>query len=168
MIFDVLKNRWLRKQQEIYRGRQRDRQQSAPESMVVIYNADAEKSLEFADQWSKDLKIKDLTLIGFTTDKKAVSSDKNILLTPASLKWTGGIADDFLKKALETNFDLQINFYRTASDIPSFVAMALRSGFKVGFPSQDEEQYDLAIDVPLEKKDLFFTELKRYLNIIIK
>ena len=166
MIFDVLKMRWLRKQQEIYRGRQRNRQPSAAESMVVLYDADANTSVDFFDQWSKDLKIKELILIGFTTDKKAVSTEKKIMLSPASLKWTGGIADEYLKKVLDANFDLQVNFYKTATEIPSFVAMALRSGFKVGFPSQDEEQYDLAIDASLEQKDLFFTELQRYLKII--
>jgi hypothetical protein len=166
MIFDVLKNRWLRKQQEIYRGRERDRRQSAPSSLVIIYDADAHTATDMFTQWTHDLKIKQPTLIGFTSDKNAISTEEKIMITPSSLKWTGGIADSKLKNILEQSFDLQINYYTHAPVMPSFVALALRSSLKVGFPSQEEEQYDLAIDTSLNQRELFFTELRRYLKII--
>jgi hypothetical protein len=166
MIFDVLKSRWLRKEQDKIRKESRDRNPSIPSSMVLLYNADAEKSTIFIEQWAKELGIEKVTVLGFTKDSKAVSSADHIVLNCKTIKWTGGIADAHLTNVLDTKFDLQVNYFKEVGELHSYVALALRADFKVGFPSQATEQYDLAIDVPLDQKELFITELKKYLNII--
>jgi hypothetical protein len=168
MIFDVLKSRWLRKEQDKIRKESRDRKPTRPSSMVVLYNANAEKSTLFIQQWAKELGIEKVTVLGFTKDSKAVSSAEHIVLNSKTIKCLGGIADEHLKSVLDSKFDLQVNYYKEVDELHSYVALALRADFKVGFPSHASEQYDLAIDVSLDQKELFLTELKKYLNIIIQ
>ncbi|BAO55878.1 DUF6913 domain-containing protein [Nonlabens marinus] len=166
MIFDVLKSRWLRKEQDKIRKENRLRNASKPSSMVVLYNADAEKSTLFIEQWAKALGIEEVTLVGMTKDAQATSSANHIYLHSKSLKWSGGIADIHLENLLKSKVDLQINYFKEAEALIYYVALALRVDFKVGFPTQDVELYDLAIDTSLDQKELFIAELKKYLNII--
>jgi len=168
MIFNVFKSRWLRKQQEKLRKETRERPPGKRSSMVVLYDVELEKSTLFLEQWSKALGFKKLTVLGFTEDGKAVSTASRVMLNSKTIKWSGGIADPFLEDVLKSNYDLQINFFNPKEDLHNFVALALKATIKVGLPSQEQELYDLAIDVNMEQKDLFITELKKYLNIITK
>ncbi len=166
MIFDVLKSRWLRKEQDKIRKENRQRRASKPSSMVVLYDADKQKSTLFVEEWAKSLGIQKVTLVRMTKDASAISSPENIVLHSKSIKWAGGIADSHLENLLKSKFDLQINYFKEAETLASFVALALRADFKVGFPTQAAELYDLAIDTSLDQNELFLSELKKYLNII--
>lgn len=166
MIFDVLKSRWLRNEQDKIRKENRQRSAVKPSSMIVLYNADTEKSPTFMEDWAQDLGIQDIRLIGFTKNTQAVSNDERVFLNTRSIKRTGGIADPHLANLLDSKFDLQINYFIKSNELQSYVALAIQAGFKVGLPSQRMELYDLAIDVSLDQKELFQTELKKYLNII--
>ncbi len=166
MIFDVLKSRWLRKQQERLRRDSRESLPKTPRSLIVLYDADVEQSTLFLEQWSNDLGIEKVTVVTFTKDVTAVSTPQVVVLNSKSIKWNGGIADQQLEEILNASYDLQINFFQRANDLQSFVALALRSGFKVGLPTQQKEHYDLSIDVELSEKQVFITELKKYIKII--
>ncbi|WP_194852093.1 DUF6913 domain-containing protein [Nonlabens antarcticus] len=166
MIFNVLKSRWLRKQQDKLQKGTRDRKPTTPSSMVVLYNADAEKSILFLEKWAQDLGVKRLVTLGFTRDDKAVSTADSIMINSKTIKWSGGIADDSLSKVLTMQFDLQVNYFDEKDDLHHYLAMAINANFKVGIPRQSEEIYDLAIEVRLEQKETFIKELKKYLNII--
>lgn len=168
MIFDVLKKRWLRKQQVKLSKESRRSSATKPLSMVVLYDADLEKSTLFMERWARELGIKKYESIGFkrVIDKEADQQQNFFNLK--SLKWVGGIADPRLHKILNTKYDLQINFIDQLEDLPSYVALKLPSGIKAGLPSQSVDHYDIAIGVQRTQKELFIKELNKYLNIITK
>ncbi|KQC33235.1 hypothetical protein AAU57_07835 [Nonlabens sp. YIK11] len=168
MIFDVLKRRWLRKQQEKLSGQRRSSITSKPLSMVVLYDADAEKSTLFMEQWSRELGIQDYQMVGVTVDTKKQPVQDQLLVSMKSIQWAGGLADPALKELLDRHFDLQINLFEKRDDLKSYVAMALHSGITAGLASLPEDHYDLAIDVKPSQKELFIKELNKYLNIITK
>ena len=168
MIFDVLKRRWLRKQLEKLAGQHRSGTASKPSSMIVLYDADVEKSTLFMEGWQRELGINDCKLLGCTADTKRLPVNGDQLVSMKSIQWAGGIADPEFKKVLDKSYDLQINLFENADDLRSYIAMALNSKIKAGLASQPEDHYDLAIDVRHNQKDLFIKELNKYLNIITK
>ena len=168
MIFDVLKKRWLRKQQEKLSARRRNGTSSKLSSMIIIYDADVEKSTLFVEQWSRELGIEKYTVVGCTADHKKQAVNDQLLISMKSIKWSGGIADPVLKQLLEASYDLQINLFENKDDLKSYMALALDAKIKAGLASQPEDHYDIAVDVKPSQKELFIKELSKYLNIITK
>ncbi|AZQ44014.1 DUF6913 domain-containing protein [Nonlabens ponticola] len=166
MIFDVLKHRWLRLEEQKIKQMGRDRSISSMDSAIVLYNTDEVPDLTVLKSWKELLTLKELTPVGFTSDKKAVARPNEVLLDEGAIKWSGGLASDDLKELLSKKFDLQINFLNHTTIMQSYVLHALHSKLKVGFPTQEESHYDIAIDVGMKDVDTFTRELKKYLTII--
>ncbi len=168
MIFNVFKRLWLRKQTGILMQKERTGVIKKPQSMIVVYDADQEKSLDFIEQWRSYLDIERVQWLGFSKNDKKDFTIDNQCVTLKNIKWFGGLKTEEIQEFFQPDYDLQINFFDTVSPLNSYIATAINASLKVGLPEQHEAFYDLAIDASLEQKIIFIQELKKYLNIIIK
>lgn len=168
MIFDVLKQRWLRKEFLTIENTSRDHKQCWPKSLVIIFDADQFKDLTVFKEWCEKIKIpfKNLTLLAYTKDVKKKKMEGVNLFDNHSLKWTGGLKNPSLSVLLENKYDLQINYYDQSSEIIKYLTMKLNSNLKVGYVGHEETTYDLAVNVPLIKQELFISEIDKYLKIL--
>ncbi len=168
MIFDFIKNMWLRKQVKKLLMKPRVGNNQKPKSLVVFYDADVVSSTDFIKNWAQGLGIENVSFAGFTANVKREYNDEYRLVNLKMIKAWGGVKEGPLKQILDQKFDLQINYFITSTPLLSYAAAAAQAAIKVGLPQQEQEYYDLAIAVSLDQKDVFFTELKKYLNIITK
>jgi hypothetical protein len=167
MIFDVLKQQWLRKEYIRLDNTSRHHHKYWPESLVIVFNADQFDDLEVFKKWCSRLDISSnkMTLLGYTKNVKNKYLDGATLFDPSAIKWKGGLKDDYLSELLNSKYDLQINYYEVSSQIKKFITMKLNSGIKVGYAAHEEITYDLAVNVPLTDQELFISEIAKYLKI---
>jgi hypothetical protein len=167
MIFDVLRQQWLRKEYVKLDNSSRDQQQYWPESLVIVFNADRFDDLEVFKKWCSklDISFHKMTLLGYTKNVKKKRLEGATLFDPYAIKWKGGLKDDHLLELLSFKYDLQINYYETSSQIKKFITMKLNSNIKVGYAVHEEITYDLAVNVPLTEQELFISEIAKYLKI---
>ncbi|MEN8816735.1 MAG: hypothetical protein ABF274_07705 [Nonlabens sp.] len=167
MIFDVLKQRWLRKEFRNLENSSRDHQQCWPKSLVIIFDADRWIDLTIFEEWCQKLNIpfNCLTLVAFTRDVKKKAIEGVTLFDNHSIRWAGGLKDPKLSAILGKKYDLQINYLDKPSKVIKYVMMKMDSNLKVGYASHEEITYDLAVNVPLTKQELFISEIAKYLKI---
>lgn len=168
MIFDVLKKRWLRKEFLKLENSSRERKLHMPKSLVIVFDANQVVDLKVFKEWAETLQIpvNNLTLLGFTKDAKKDVLDGATLFDKKLVKWSGGVSSLEFKEILERTYDLQINYYEKPSMMTRYVTFKLDSDFKVGYASHEEQSYDLAVNVPLTKQELFISEIAKYLKIL--
>lgn len=168
MIFDVLKQRWLRKEFDSLENASRSKMPQWPQSLVILFDSEKVTDLNLFHKWCDQLQISSdkLTLIASCKDVKKNNKEGVILFDRKLLKWNGGIANADVANALLTNYDLQINYYDNDSELMRYLAMKLNSNFKVGYGHQEESTYDLAVNVPLTNHALYISEIAKYLKIL--
>lgn len=168
MIFDVLKQRWLRKEFETLENASRDKEPKWPRSLVVLFDYENVTDTTMFQKWCKELQIPEdnLTLIARCKDVKKINDERIIFFDKKLLKWNGGIANPDISKAIQKSYDLQINFYESNHELMRYLAMKLNSNFKMGYSHQEEITYDLAVNVPLTNHALFISEIAKYLKIL--
>ncbi|MFT4839288.1 MAG: hypothetical protein ACJAWA_001469 [Nonlabens sp.] len=168
MIFDVLKQRWLRKEFYKLENISRSHQRQWPQSLVVVFDANKCTDMELFKEWCTVLQIplKNLSLLGYTDNVKKNPLQGVTLFDNRALKWYGGLKEGPLSELLTAPYDLQINYYEKPSQITTYVSRRLDANFKVGHASHEENTYDLAVNVPLTKQELFISEIAKYLKIL--
>ncbi|WP_213519998.1 hypothetical protein [Nonlabens sp.] len=168
MIFDILKQRWLRKESRKLDHISRNHRPQWPQSLVVVFDADTCTDVELFKKWCTDLQIplKNLSLLGYTDSVKKHALKTAILFDNRSVKWYGGFKEGPLLERLTATCDLQINYYEQPSQITTYVSRKLNANFKVGLASHEENTYDLAVNVPLTKQEVFISEIAKYLKIL--
>jgi hypothetical protein len=168
MIFDILKQRWLRKEFYKLDNRSRNHQRHWPQSLVVVFDANKCTDVELFKKWCADLQIplKNLSLLGYTDSVKKNALEGATLFDDRVVKWYGGLKEGSLSELLTATYDLQINYYEQPSQITTYVSRRLDANFKVGLASHEENTYDLAVNVPLTKQELFISEIAKYLKIL--
>jgi hypothetical protein len=82
--------------------------------------------------------------------------------------WKGAILDTSLQGFLEEPFDLLICFYAKKNIFLEYVEASSEAVFKVGFSKASTGFFDLDIACDIEQVDLFFDEMKKYLEILHK
>lgn len=80
--------------------------------------------------------------------------------------WRGEITDSSLKSFLEEPFDLLICFFNKKSIYLNYTVISSNSIFKVGFSDTNLGCFDLDIKCSISQVDLFFDEMKKYLEIL--
>lgn len=168
MIFDILKQRWLRKEFYKLENRSRNHQHQWPQSLVVVFDAHTCTDVELFKKWCADLQIplNNLSLLGYTDDVRKNAIEGATLFDDRALKWYGGFKEGPLSELLMATYDLQINYYEQPSQITTYVSRRLNANFKAGLASHEENTYDLAVNVPLTKQELFISEIAKYLKIL--
>ena len=168
MIFDILKQRWLRKEFYKLENRSRNHQRQWPQSLVVVFDANKCTDVELFKKWCTSLQIplKNLCLLGYTDSVKKHTLEGATLFDDRAIKWYGGLEEGPFSELLSAAYDLQINYYEQPSKITTYVSRKLDANFKVGHPDHKENTYDLAVNVPLTKQELFISEIAKYLKIL--
>ncbi|AUC80403.1 hypothetical protein CW736_13900 [Nonlabens sp. MB-3u-79] len=168
MIFDILKQRWLRKEFYKLENISRSHQRQWPQSLVVVFDANKCTDVELFKKWCTALQIplKNLSLLGYTDNVKKNALEGVTLFDNRVVKWYGGLKEGPLSELLTAPYDLQINYYEKPSQITTYVSRRLDANFKVGHASHKENTYDLAVNVPLTKQELFISEIAKYLKIL--
>jgi hypothetical protein len=168
MIFDILKQRWLRKEILLLENNLKDRNPNWPQSMVVLFDVNYSSDITIFKKWCDLLKVplENLTFIAFTKDVKKDKIDGVTLYDSNVIKWNGGIKDKTLLSLLDAQYDLQINYFEKAGLLSKYISMKLDARFKVGHVAHDEATFDLAVNVSLKDHELFITEIIKYLKII--
>lgn len=168
MIFDILKQRWLRKEILLLENNLKDRVPCWPQSIVVLFDVNYSSEINIFKKWCGRLKVpvENLTLIAYSKDVKKDAIDGVTLYDSKVIKWNGGVKDKTLLNLLDAQYDLQINYFEKAGLITSYFSMKLDAKFKVGHVAHDERTFDLALDVSLKDHELFITEIVKYLKII--
>ncbi|WP_124979949.1 DUF6913 domain-containing protein [Nonlabens xiamenensis] len=173
MIFDGLKQAWLRKQFAQLEKRHGDPLLQWPQNLVVIVDQCHANLLDQLHANIHRLNI-EKTAISWVQvlqsgePQNAVLHGGNMFRIDEKkiLKWTGGLNDENVKRLLEEDFDLQINVCHEPSPALTFFTTALKSKCKVGHPDHDSLTYDLAVNVPLTQPEALFNEIAKYLKIL--
>lgn len=82
--------------------------------------------------------------------------------------WKGQIMDTSLESFLEEPFDVLICFFSKKNMYLEYAVRASRARFKVGFSEVITSLYDLEIACDTSEIDVFFDEMKKYLEILKK
>ncbi|GAL75504.1 hypothetical protein JCM19275_1955 [Nonlabens ulvanivorans] len=168
MIFNGIKRRWLRKELQKLQKEQVRPSIKWPQSLVVIYDGQQVSDISPFLKWAEELGIKKdaVTCIAYVNDKKKSTITDAHLIDRKLIKWSGGITDSETKELLSKTFDLQINHFNTENDLIDYVSLALPSGLKVAYGSDNESLFDLSISVDLKDYKGLIIELKKYLKIL--
>ena len=99
-------------------------------------------------------------------EKKQEKSYKHF--SEKEFNWKGNILEPSFQNFIEEPLDLLICYYSKPHSLLDYVSLLSRANFKVGFAGGHSQSYHLEIAVnPEEVKD-FFSETKKYLNILNK
>jgi hypothetical protein len=82
--------------------------------------------------------------------------------------WKGHVLDSSFQSFLEEPFDLLICFYAKKNIFLEYVEASSEAVFKVGFSKASTGFFDLDIACDINQVDLFFDEMKKYLEILHK
>tara|TARA_B100000768_G_scaffold33575_1_gene32126 strand:- start:1718 stop:2233 length:516 start_codon:yes stop_codon:yes gene_type:complete len=82
--------------------------------------------------------------------------------------WRGDITDTSLQSFLEEPFDLLICFFNKKNIFLEYTVTSSNAAFKVGFSEASSDFFDLDIICDINQVDLFFDEIKKYLEILNK
>ena len=84
------------------------------------------------------------------------------------MSWNGQFKSQIAKDFVNTSFDLLINLYQTSDLALQVATAATNATLKVGLKNTNPELNDLIINVNINDKSVFKTELIKYLNILNK
>ena len=90
------------------------------------------------------------------------------VFTPKDFGWGGRIKSEELQNILTKKYDLLINYSKIETIYSNLLILQSKTAFKVGFEHLDKRLYNLLINCDLVNKDLFNSELKKYLEILKK
>lgn len=98
--------------------------------------------------------------------KNDVKSHKHF--SEKDFNWKGKVVDTSLQSFLEKPFDLLICFFSKKNMYLEYVVRSSNASFKVGFSDVMSQVYDLEIACDPKEVEVFFDEVKKYLEILKK
>jgi len=136
----------------------------------VLVNSHEFSDPEWINSLSEQLKInaKDLKILSLFNGKKNETSVYNHIFSEKELAWKGQFKSQTIKDFLDNKFDLLINFYETDSLVLQVVSASANADLKVGLHNANPDVNDLIIDITIKDKNIFKTEIIKYLNILNK
>ena len=90
---------------------------------------------------------------------RGIVADKNVFST------LGKIKTPEIVEFLDKNYDLLLDFTGMSSLYERYFSLAIKASFRVGY-IDEEELYDLMLDIPKKNVKLFAEETAKYLKII--
>ena len=136
----------------------------------VIVNSHEFSDPEWINRLTSLLKIKanDLKILALFNGKKNETSVYTDTFSEKELGWKGQFKSQSVKDFVANKFDLLINFYETDSLALQTISAATQAPLKVGLHNANPDINDLTIDITIKDKNIFKTELIKYLNILNK
>ena len=89
-------------------------------------------------------------------------------ITNKDFGWKGDLHNTQAQNFLNQDFDILVGVYSGKNSYLDWMISQSKAKFKVGFKNADEKLFDLIIQVSPSEKEIFITELKKYLIVLNK
>ncbi|RAJ17113.1 DUF6913 domain-containing protein [Olleya aquimaris] len=142
----------------------------AIKSVGVLVDSNEFSDLEWINSLINEIKVNqnNLKILSLFNNKKEETSVFNNTFSEKELGWKGQFKSQTVKDFLSTKFDLLINFYETNTLALQVVSATANAQLKVGINNANLEINDLIIETKIKDKEIFKSELIKYLNILNK
>ncbi len=117
---------------------------------------------------SLDIQQARTKVVTFVTDVEASKELWGAYFNPTHIGWKGKIKHPDLQLFVDTEYDMLICFYKEPHVELNLIAAQSKANLKVGVSAENQEFFDLIIDVKLHEFKLFTSELTKYLNVLNK
>ena len=136
-------------------------------TVAVLNNPDSGLSFEDLRYVQKSLGLSSTQLNIFTIKQQNDNYNelRGIVASKEVFSTFGRIKSPEVEKFLDKKYDLLLDFTNLSSIYEKYFSLAIKSNFRVGYVN-DEELYDLMINVPVGDIKHFADETARYLKII--
>lgn len=170
MFFNHFKHRWMRKELNRSTNRLGSKLSRAPRTLLIVFDIQEVTDYDFFYQWAQQLGIdRDaVTLLAYTSNSKQIELDDLCVIDNRVVGFMGGITDIKLKQLMQQAYDLQINYYSTNDRILNFVSQSMQSSVKIGLGNDRLVDSQLVIQTSIDDSQVFITELKKYIKILIQ
>lgn len=127
-------------------------------------------NFEMLYEFGKDLGLqrKDIKIFTFVETRRKIPSLRQNQITNKEFGWRGEIHNQNAQEFLDFPFDVLIGYYKGTHEFLGAMVAQSRAKFKIGFNNSDARLYDLLLNVDLQNKDAFKSEVKKYLKIFKK
>ena len=171
MIFKLFKEKSNEKYlNNILAKRHVDYSNTEIKSLGVIIHIDKYDDYESFRELASYLNIhsKNLKVIAYTTDEKAVNNFWDECYSFKDFGWRGNIKNVSLQSFIETKFDALISYYEEDILELKLITGMSKAHFKIGLFQEDNRLNDLIIKTGLKEFSVFKNELFKYLTILKK
>lgn len=140
------------------------------ESLGIIFNIDEIDDFEWFRNLTEHINVRPnkLKIISFSSEKNDKNLSWNDCFTPKDFGWNGAIKNTELQSFLNTKFDALISFYENEVLELKLLTAMTNAEFKIGILQIDERLNDLIIKTNIKEREVFKTELHKYLTILNK
>lgn len=127
-------------------------------------------NFEMLYEFGKDLGLqrKDIKIFTFVETRRKIPSLRQNQITNKEFGWRGEIHNQNAQEFLDFPFDVLIGYYKGTHEFLGAMVAQSRAKFKIGFNNSDARLFDLLLNVDLQNKDAFKSEVKKYLKIFKK
>lgn len=166
MLVNRFKRFWIkkkyRKEQLKFSLRKKVLEQNIKSVMILIDRGEQDDYFKKLEQ-NLGLNFNSIEKVTLNSSALLVNSEESIGFKKFSV--FGKVKNQKLQEFLKVEFDLLINF--TKNDlILNYLSAQSASKFKVGLFQENVIVYDLMLDVDENNQDDFYSELKKYLDIV--
>jgi len=136
-------------------------------TVIILNNLQSNLNLQNQQYLEKALQLSKSNIHIITIKKQKDNNNdlQDVIASINSISTFGKIKNRTIKTLLDKKYDLFIDFTNTSNIIEEYFSLAIQSDFRVGYVN-DNEFYDLMIQVEKGKIKLFIDEMMKYLKII--
>ena len=121
---------------------------------------------EYADFFK--VKAKNISILTYKAKLLKNTVQETNQITNRDFGWKGDLHNPQAQNFLNQDFDMLIGVYAEKNSYLDWMISQSKAKFKVGFKNADEKLFDLIIQVSPSEKEIFITELKKYLIVLNK
>ena len=167
-MFKLRENSIQRKTKKLLRQYSKRSPEVEPVKTVAILN-NPDSSLSFENlkyvQKSLGLSSSQFNIFTFKQKNDNYNELRGIVASKEVFSTLGKIKSPEIEEFLDKKYDLLLDFTNLSNIYEKYLSLAIQSNFRVGYIN-DEELYDLMINVPVGDIKHFTDEAVRYLRII--
>jgi len=135
-------------------------------SILILVDVDTQENLDQIISRRFNIEVSEITSLCYKM-KQESNNNFELELTEKDFSLLGKLKKDEMKKLVETEFDLLLNY--TNDNLPlNYITTFSKAKFKVGLSNDQQELFDLMIEVDSNNVELFHDELEKYLKILNK
>jgi hypothetical protein len=136
-------------------------------TVAVLNNPQSNLSLQNLQYLEKALNLSSSSFEIFTIKERKdyYNELRGVIATFDSFSAFGKIKSKEISTSISKKYDLFIDFTGTSNIVEKYFSLAIQSNFRVGYTNNDEI-YDLMLQVEKGEIKLFIDEMVRYLKII--
>ena len=136
------------------------------DTVLILVDKNSQENLDQIIAKKLNIDILKVIVIFFKSKQDSDSHFKNEL-SKRDFYLFGKLKREEIKKLVQSKFDLLLNYTNNNQYLNCVTAFS-KANFKVGLKNNQQEIFDLVIDVDKENVDLFHNELIKYLKILNK